>query len=317
MAIKIIDAPIINIDTRSCGTPIPFINEIRNIWTGYRICYYKDVDWVDALPFKLADLDDESKWDEVEKKLFALRDAYVDDTVKCVTKQIAFALKYGYACNSIHIEPGKDLKTVTKEEIAASAKERFDGVIDIIRNRNSVEDKGMVSAAIASIHVTNACKHIAPKLKMGHESPFEHGVITYILQYVSRSFTHQLVRCRLASYSQASQRYISEDPDNLSFVIPRSIKEDPEALKDVSDYLEGLSPLIKKLKARGIKNEDIRYVYPNAMPTDIQTTMNFRELKHLIDLRMDSHAQDEIRHVSFDLWTVMCNTMPFLWNTED
>jgi len=67
----------------------------------------------------------------------------------------------------------------------------------------------------------------------GHESPLEHVKFTFAVEGVSRALTHQLVRHRLASYSQQSQRYVKED--NFSFIIPPTIKKDPEALKEYED----------------------------------------------------------------------------------
>jgi thymidylate synthase (FAD) len=309
MAINIVNAPTIDIDTRSGGMPIPFINEIRNIWSGYRVCYHPIINWDDARPFKVADLDDPTKREQIINKLYAMRDAFVKDAVATTTKSLAIAERYKYVCNSVYTP---DNTKPTPEEITTAATEAFNRILNPILNN----DQEQLNIALECIRFINACKWIAPKLHAGHESPFEHGIITFFLSMVSRSLTHQLVRCRIASYSQASQRYISEDPDNLSFVIPTSIRANQAALEVVIEYLSGLSTVIKKLKNLGIVNEDIRCVYPNAMPTEIQVTMNLRELKHFIELRLDSHVQDEIRHVAYDLWTVMCNVMPFIWNFD-
>lgn len=317
MAINIIDNPSIDIDTRAGMYPIHFMSEIHSVWNGYRICYYKDVNWEDARPFNPALLDeplpedaDESVWlanESANKKWHDLCDAVIEDTVKAFSKQKALALKYGYALNSTYITAGESLNDIDENIV----RERVTSTInDLVNYTRSENEKNI---ALEIFRIFNACKHITPKLRMGHESPFEHGVITFTLRKVSRSLTHQLVRCRLASYSQSSQRYIGENPEDLSFVLPTAIKANASALETVSDYLGKLPEVITKLKELGIKNEDIRCVFPNAIPTSIQVSMNFRELKHFIELRLDSHAQDEIRHIAFDLWTIMCNLMPFIW----
>lgn len=317
MTINIINAPSIDIDTRAGVYPIHFMSEIRSVWTGYRICYYKNVDYEDARPFPISMLDeplpedaDKSVWladESANKKWHALCDAVIEDTVKAFSKQKALALKYGYALNSTYIASGESLNDIDENIVRERVTSTINNLVNYTRSENEKD------VALEIFRFFNACKHITPKLRMGHESPFEHGVITFTLRNVSRSLTHQLVRCRMASYSQSSQRYIGEDPENLSLVLPTAIKTNAEALETVLEYFSKLPEVITKLKELGVKNEDIRCVFPNAIPTDIQVSMNFRELKHFIELRLDSHAQDEIRHIAFDLWTIMCNLIPFIW----
>jgi thymidylate synthase (FAD) len=317
MTINIINAPSIDIDTRAGVYPIHFMSEIRSVWTGYRICYYKNVDYEDARPFPISMLDeplpedaDKSVWladESANKKWHALCDAVIEDTVKAFSKQKALALKYGYALNSTYIASGESLNDIDENIVRERVTSTINNLVNYTRSENEKD------VALEIFRFFNACKHITPKLRMGHESPFEHGVITFTLRNVSRSLTHQLVRCRMASYSQSSQRYIGEDPENLSLVLPTAIKTNAEALETVLGYLSKLPEVITKLKELGVKNEDIRCVFPNAIPTDIQVSMNFRELKHFIELRLDSHAQDEIRHIAFDLWVTICNLIPFIW----
>lgn len=317
MTINIINAPSIDIDTRAGVYPIHFMSEIRSVWNGYRICYYKNVDWEDARPFPVSMLDeplpedaDKSVWladESANKKWHALCDAVIEDTVKAFSKQKALALKYGYALNSTYIASRESLNDIDENIVRERVTSTINDLVNYTRSENEK------NVALEIFRFFNACKHITPKLRMGHESPFEHGVITFTLRNVSRSLTHQLVRCRMASYSQSSQRYIGEDPENLSLVLPTAIKTNAEALETVLGYLSKLPEVITKLKELGVKNEDIRCVFPNSIPTSIQVSMNFRELKHFIELRLDSHAQDEIRHIAFDLWVTICNLIPFIW----
>ena len=151
------------------------------------------------------------------------------------------------------------------------------------------------------------------KLHLGHESPFEHACLTYKIKDCSRALTHQLVRCRLASYSQSSQRYQAEDPSDFKVNLPYAVLNNPEANEAVVQFLDQIPELITKLKGMGIKNEDIRAIFPNAACTAIQVTMNFRELKHFIELRSSKHAQEEIRVVAKAVWKHLAYEMPFIW----
>ncbi|MCK5306338.1 MAG: FAD-dependent thymidylate synthase [Candidatus Omnitrophica bacterium] len=145
----------------------------------------------------------------------------------------------------------------------------------------------------------------------GHESPLEHVKFTFAVQGVSRALTHQLVRHRLASYSQQSQRYVKED--NFSFIVPPTIKKDPEALKEYEDVLgriqKGYNRLLHLLKSKGIvgekANQDARFVLPQGSETKIVITMNARELLHFFSLRCCSRAQWEIKALA-DKMLVIC-----------
>lgn len=258
--------------------------EIENIWRGYRTCYSSNVDPADAYPFSLSDWHNNDP--KVERVLSNLKEAFVSSGNRMNDTLRAIAEKYSY-----------DYEETNPLEEFNNIKNYYFGEF------------------FETLRLINACKWIEPKLKLGHESPFEHGVITFTVRNCSRSLTHQLVRHRVASYSQSSQRYISENPEELDFVIPKGIRDNEEASKIVNEYLNGLSECIKKLKELKVKNEDIRCIYPNAITTDIQVTMNFRELKHFIELRLSKHAQDEIRYVAFKLLCIVSSKIPFVWNT--
>lgn len=151
------------------------------------------------------------------------------------------------------------------------------------------------------------------KAHLNHESPFEHASLTVSIDGVSRSFTHQWVRSRIASHSQASQRYIGEKSGTLDIILPYKIADNPEAKAIVNAYFEQMPDIISKLADLGIKNEDIRCIFPNAMATGIVSTMNFREWKHLFELRISSHAQAEIRNVSYQIWSFLNESIPLIW----
>jgi len=135
----------------------------------------------------------------------------------------------------------------------------------------------------------------------GHESPLEHVKFTFAVEGVSRAMTHQLVRHRLASYSQQSQRYVKEN--DFDYIIPPSIEGNSLA-KDEFDKIMGLiqksyTKISGFLSEMGLSaeaaNQDARFVLPQAAETKIIVTMNCRELLHFFKLRCCTRAQWEIR----------------------
>lgn len=130
-------------------------------------------------------------------------------------------------------------------------------------------------------------------LESGHESVIEHAYFTFSIKGISRACTHQLVRHRIASYSQQSQRYV--DLRDADFVIPESIRNNGEALEAFRAAMRGAAEAYSKLLELGIPPEDARFVLPNATATNIVVTMNARELLHFFGLRCCLKAQWEIR----------------------
>ncbi len=137
---------------------------------------------------------------------------------------------------------------------------------------------------------------IQARIRDGHESIIEHASATFEISGISRACSHQLVRHRLASYSQESQRYVSMD--NPEWVLPPSIMKDEEALKIWEQFAEKVKEAYRALRARGIAKEDARFVLPNATATRIVVTMNFRELRHFFRVRISPQAQWEIRELA-------------------
>ncbi|MBN1786660.1 MAG: FAD-dependent thymidylate synthase [Candidatus Methanofastidiosa archaeon] len=130
----------------------------------------------------------------------------------------------------------------------------------------------------------------------GHVSVIEHAKFTFSIEDVSRACTHQLVRHRVASYTQQSQRYVKVE--ELEPVIPPTVKSDPDALRLYNDAVENIKAVYSKLVDLGIPNEDARFILPNATRTNIVVTMNARELRHFFKFRCCERAQWEIREVA-------------------
>ncbi len=151
-------------------------------------------------------------------------------------------------------------------------------------------------------------KFIRMLKKLGHESVFEHAVASFLISGVSRSLTHQLVRHRIASYTQKSQRYVDES--NFDYVIPDTIKRNEVSLNVYKNFMDECKNIYKKLIDLGIPKEDARFVLPNATKTEIVLTANFRELRHMIKLRGNKEAQWEIRRVFIEILKILKEHAP-------
>jgi thymidylate synthase (FAD) len=157
-------------------------------------------------------------------------------------------------------------------------------------------------------------QHLTDALEKGHVSVIEHVSFTFSLEGISRACSHQLVRHRLASYTQQSQRYVElQDPD--TFVIPETIQENPEAQKIFQNLLKTQFETYQKLIVMGIPKEDARFILPNAAKTNIIVTMNARELLHFFALRCCERTQWELRTVAWEMLTLVKKKAPLIFST--
>jgi len=150
----------------------------------------------------------------------------------------------------------------------------------------------------------------------GHESVAEHVMFTFRISGISRVTSHQLVRHRIASFSQESQRYADplESDKKYWAVIPDSIIENKEALKLAQEFLQKTIEVRKKLDSLGIELEDSRYFLPNATKTAIVMTMNTRSLWNFFNFRICSRAQWEIRRLAKMMYYLVNDVAPALFN---
>jgi len=146
----------------------------------------------------------------------------------------------------------------------------------------------------------------------GHASVIEHASFTFSIEGVSRAMTHQLVRHRIASYTQQSQRYVTYDTFE-KYVTPPSIEENSEAKRIFNSALKKISETYHKLLEMGIPKEDARFILPNAAKTNIVVTMNARELRHFFNLRCCRRSQWEIRQVAIEMLKQAKNAAPSLF----
>jgi thymidylate synthase (FAD) len=145
-------------------------------------------------------------------------------------------------------------------------------------------------------------------IKNQHLSVLEHAYATFRISGASRAFTHQLVRHRLCSFIQQSQRYVEES--NFHYVEPDSVRNDPEAHSIFIEAMDKAKEVYLKLQKLGIKKEDSRYVLPNAAESQIVVTANLREWRHVIGLRGKLQSQWEIRRVAIEILRILKNYAP-------
>lgn len=153
---------------------------------------------------------------------------------------------------------------------------------------------------------------LATIMESGHFSTLEHASYTFAVDGVSRALTHQLVRHRLASFNQQSQRYVKFD-GGFPYVKPPSIAGNAEADKAFENAMAVASDAYQKLVDLGIPKEDARFVLPNAAETKIVITMNVRELLHFFNVRCCKRAQWEIRELALSMLELVRPTAPFIF----
>lgn len=152
-------------------------------------------------------------------------------------------------------------------------------------------------------------------LSSGHASTVEHVSFSFAVRGVSRALTHQLVRHRIASYSQQSQRYV--DGSDFNYILPPSIARNPEARMRFLRCIEEIGSAYRDIKelleasGRGAKaKEDARFLLPQAAETSIVVTMNCRALLHFFEQRCCSRAQWEIRALAEGMLQLCRQALP-------
>ena len=149
--------------------------------------------------------------------------------------------------------------------------------------------------------------------KSGHLSTFEHASFTFAVDGLSRVASHQLVRHRVASFSQQSQRYVKMDGSETA-VMPPSITAHAEAAALFEDQARSAHAAYKKLIELGIPPEDARFILPHGWETRLVLTMNARELHHFFHLRLCRRAQWEIRELARQMLSACRRAAPALFD---
>ena len=148
----------------------------------------------------------------------------------------------------------------------------------------------------------------------GHLSVFEHASFTFSADGISRALSHQLVRHRMASYSQESQRYVNYlKLKEIPNIIPPKIAANPEALEVYNKAMDESLNAYRKMVEIGIAPEDARYIFPNAVETKVVFTMNARSLFNFFEQRCCMKAQWEIRQLAYEMLAAVRKVAPLIF----
>ena len=149
-------------------------------------------------------------------------------------------------------------------------------------------------------------------LKSGHMSIAEHVSFTFGLDYMSRACSHQLVRHRLCTFSQQSQRYVNFKDKDAACYCPTKILNDEVLYNQYMRFNNYVSDFYNGLIDKGVKPEDARMVLPNSFCTNLVMTTNLRNLIHIAELRLCTRAQAEIRSFFRNIRDELVVEMPWL-----
>ena len=175
--------------------------------------------------------------------------------------------------------------------------------------RQSRYPEGIAKIPKSEISAPQIKRLILQLLAWGHFGPFEHPHFTFSIWEVSRAFTHQLVRHRMATYDQQSLRYLDKTKTGpYKIVIPETIR--PELKGEFLDFGAKAFSFYGKLIKKGIPPEDARFVLPIGTETAITMTMNARSIMHFLLMRLDKSAQWEIRECAEEILKIMKKQMP-------
>jgi thymidylate synthase (FAD) len=155
----------------------------------------------------------------------------------------------------------------------------------------------------ADLHPDKCGPMVKRVIDYGHESILEHASFTFAIEGISRACSHQLVRYRIASFSQQSQRFVKfGNGSGCGYVLPESCKQDVEVIEEFERALIAAEAAYDFMTKKGIPAEDARFVLPNAATTKLVMTMNARELRHFFTQRMCEKSQWEIRELATEIY---------------
>jgi len=183
-------------------------------------------------------------------------------------------------------------------------------LLAITPNAEALIERAARTCHQSSLGVDDASRanFIQKVIKLGHYSVLEHVSATFRIAGGSRAFSHQLVRHRMASYSQQSQRYVSEK--DFECVLPPSIAKRREALDVFKHAIAFSRKAYRRLIELKVPREDARFVLPNAVETELVMTANVREYRHIFELRCHRAAQWEIRSMAIQMLRILKEKLP-------
>lgn len=193
--------------------------------------------------------------------------------------------------------------------------------VELIRYTPDPEELIAEAYGICTDKLTIPTENIPGLIEKEHLSPIEHPTATFRIEGISRACSHQLVRHRLASFSQRSQRYVTED--DWEPVMPGTVADDgpvpegrsPTASEVFSAFMDDTKKIYELLRDYGIPDEDARFVLPNATPTEMMMSCNFREWLYIVQLRGTEYAQWEIREVVARVHKQLAEIAPNVFGT--
>jgi len=171
--------------------------------------------------------------------------------------------------------------------------------------------KYSATKALSELKDEDIKRQLRRRISDGHLSVLEHASFTFAIEGISRACSHQLVRHRIASYSQQSQRYVRLE--EMEFVLPDSVAANEESKIKYLEALERCRGCYADLLKMGIPTEDARYILPQASPTKIAVTMNARSLMNFFELRCCLSAQWEIRRLAEEMLRLVKGVAPTMF----
>jgi len=163
----------------------------------------------------------------------------------------------------------------------------------------------------AELSAEDVARLIATVIAKGHHSVLEHVSFTFAISGVSRVLSHQLVRHRIASYSQLSQQRV--DSSNLSYAIPPEVRAHPELCREYEEVMEQCLKLYQRMTEQGLPKGSSRYALPSGFTTRVLMTMNARSLFNLIEQRLCAAEEWEFRQVAALLHRRLMDVAPAIF----
>ncbi len=214
---------------------------------------------------------------------------------------------------------GKGERYKVKRLAAVGGRPTVDASVELMAITPNAEDiiERACRTCYLSFHRYNPPSSTAELIKKvihkGHHSVLEHATATFRIKGGSRVFTHELVRHRLMSPSQESQRYVEYGKTKqFEFVIPPTIQN--TKFEDKFKQLAGQAfDLYQEMVKAEIPKEDARYILPNATTSEIVISANFRELRHIFEIRCVERAHWEIREICLQMLKIMKEQAPIVF----
>lgn len=190
--------------------------------------------------------------------------------------------------------------------------------IDAREIMSRIERAGRVCYKSESkISDTSAEKFIANIIRSGHESVIEHAAVTFKI-ICDRGVTHEIVRHRIASYSQESTRYCDYSNEKfsgeLTFIKPCFWSDDDENFLLWKSAMEEIEKIYLQMRKNGVRPEQARSILPNSLKTEIFVTMNLREWRHFLKLRTAPRAHPQMREVAVQIYKILSEKLPIIFS---